>query len=226
MSTEQDPKPKKSFLPKRVKKAKTTAATGPKIKPRDKPHYVNNTEFSAAVVAWVALANEATDKGEIPPVVPAYVATCFVKLSEGLSHKSNFVRYTYREDMVGDGIENCLRAIRNYNIEAATRSGKPNAFGYFTQIIWFAFLRRIKKEKDQQEIKMKAIASVGLHDVVSDGGIPSNGFVATSAFVDQLKDRIDQTKAIDIGVKHTPHPAPRSRRRRKSADSDLSDFIG
>ena len=202
-----------------------TKSTEPKIKPKDRPHYVNNAQFSQAVVEYVAAANANTEKGEPAPVVPNYVASCFLKIAEGLSHKSNFVRYTYREDMVGDGIENCLKAIRNYNIEAATRTGKPNAFAYFTQIVWFAFLRRIKKEKDQQEIKMKAIASVGLHDVVSDGGIPANGFVATSAFVDQLKDRIDQTKAIDIGVKHTPHSAPR-KRRRKNADSDLTDFIG
>ena len=80
-------------------------------------------------------------------MVPDYIAKCFLKICEGLSHKSNFVRYTYREEMVMDAVENCLNAVGNYNIEAATRKGKPNAFGYFTQISWFAFIRRIKKEK-------------------------------------------------------------------------------
>jgi len=196
----------------------------PKVKPKDKPHYVNNAQFSAAVVEYVASANEQIDQDLPAPMIPNYIAECFLKIAEGLSHKSNFVRYTYREEMVMDAVENCLKAIKNYNIEAATRTGKPNAFSYFTQISWFAFLRRIKKEKDQQEIKLKYMASTGYEEYISDGGELANGHVATAAFVDQLKDRIDQIKAVDIGVKHTPHPAPRKRRARK-VDSDLSDFI-
>ena len=79
-----------------------------------------------------------------------------------MSHKANFVRYTYREEMVMDAVENCLKAIENYNIDKATRTGKPNAFAYFTQIAWYAFLRRIEKEKKQQDIKMKYLSESGL----------------------------------------------------------------
>ena len=105
-----------------------------KIKPKNKPHYVNNREFSYSVVDYVKKVNAAQDSGEPLPIVPDYIATCFLKISEGLSHKSNFIRYTYREEMVMDAVENCLKAITNYNIEAATRTGNPNAFAYFTQI--------------------------------------------------------------------------------------------
>ena len=128
-----------------------------KLKPREKPHYVNNRQFSYAVVDYVTEANDAKAKGEKNPVVTDYIATCFMKICEGLSHKPNFVRYTYRDEMVMDGVENCLKAIYNYRIDASTRTGKPNAFSYFTQIAYFAFIRRIVKEKKQADIKFKFI---------------------------------------------------------------------
>ena len=101
-----------------------------KIKPKDKPHYVNNAQFSQAVVDYCTTVQEAKVLGKGQPIIPDYIATCFLKICEGLSHKANFVRYTYREEMVMDAVENCLKAIQNYNIEAATRTGKPNAFAY------------------------------------------------------------------------------------------------
>ena len=118
-------------------------------------HYVNNADFSQAVVDYVTITDTAKTKNETIPNVPDYIATCFLRIAEGLSHKSNFIRYTYREEMVMDAVENCLKAIGNYDLQAATRTGKPNAFAYFTQISWYAFLRRIAKEKKQQDIKMK-----------------------------------------------------------------------
>ena len=117
-------------------------------------HYVNNAQFSQAVVDYCTQVQAAKLNNTQIPIVTNYIAQCFLKISEGLSHKHNFIRYTYREEMVMDAVENCLRAIENYNLEAATRSGNPNAFAYFTQIAWYAFLRRIAKEKKQQEIKL------------------------------------------------------------------------
>ena len=123
-----------------------------KIKPQEKPHYVNNKEFSLAVVDYCESAEKARkQKSKNIPIVPDYIAECFLKIAEGLSHKSNFIRYTYREEMVMDAVENCLKAIKNYDIKTATRTGTPNAFAYFTQISWYAFLRRIEKEKRQQD---------------------------------------------------------------------------
>ena len=136
------------------------------MKPKEKPHYVNNRDFSNAVVEYCTTVKASKDSGIERPIVTNYIATCFLKIAEGLSHKGNFVRYTYREEMVMDAVENCLKAIENYDIEAATRSGKPNAFAYFTQISWYAFLRRIQKEKKQQDIKMKYIAEADISNVL------------------------------------------------------------
>ena len=108
-------------------------------KAKKKAHYINNKEFSLAVVEYVKTANVAKSKNKPVPKVTDYIARCFIKIAEGLSHRPNFVRYTYREEMVMDAVENCLRAIGNYKIETATRTGKPNAFSYFTQICYFAF---------------------------------------------------------------------------------------
>ena len=111
----------------------------------EKPHYVKNSEFSLAVVEYVTAANKARAENVQAPIVTNYIAECFLRIAEGLSHKSNFIRYTYREEMVMDAVENCLKAIHNYNLEAATRTGKPNAFANFTQITLYAYLRLIEK---------------------------------------------------------------------------------
>lgn len=192
---------------------------------QEKPHYVNNAQFSQAVVDYVTEANAAKEKGSKKPIVPDYVARCFLRIAEGLSHKANFVRYTYREEMVMDAVENCLKAINNYDIEAATRTGKPNAFAYFTQITWYAFLRRIAKEKKQQEIKMKYIANSGIEDfMVNDHGDDTSGLVA-EAFVDTLKTRIDKVRYVDSEVKEYAKAEKKRKKRTVSADSDLSEFL-
>ena len=120
---------------------------------RKKEHYVNNKEFSQSVVDYVTSVTEARDAGKDEPIIPNYIGDCFLKIAEGLSHKPNFVSYTYREEMVMDAVENSIKAIMNYDINKATRTGLPNAFAYFTQISYYAFLRRIAKEKRQQDIK-------------------------------------------------------------------------
>jgi hypothetical protein len=171
-----------------------------KIKPKAKPHYVNNKEFSLAVVEYVKSVNVAKEAEKEIPKVTNYVASCFMKISEGLSHRPNFVRYTYREEMVMDGVENCLRAINNYNIETATRTGNPNAFSYFTQICFFAFIRRITKEKKQQEIKFKYIEKMGIEDFAAMG-MDENGAAQTMEYVDTLRQRIDQIRTKDDKIK-------------------------
>lgn len=193
-------------------------------KKRQGAHYVNNADFSQAVVDYVTEANAARkDKVEVPKV-PDYVAQCFLRIAEGLSHKSNFSRYTYREEMVMDAVENCLKAINNYNLEAATRTGKPNAFAYFTQISWFAFLRRIAKEKKQQDVKLKYLEKSGIENFVDlDLADEAAGNIINS-FVDGLRDRIDRVKQTDEVV-NTLYKEEKKRKRTKNADSDLSEFL-
>ena len=194
-----------------------------KVKPKDKPHYVNNAQFSQAVVDYCTESQQAKKIGSSTPIVPDYIAQCFLKICEGLSHKANFVRYTYREEMVMDAVENCLKAIENYNIEAATRTGKPNAFAYFTQISWFAFLRRIEKEKKQQEIKTKYMGQMGI-DVLLDNELADDQSMhVAQAYVDSLRMRIDEVKSKDAEWKEI---VKKERKRRTvKVDSDLGDFI-
>ena len=158
-------------------------------------------------------------------MVSNYVAHCFLKIAEGLSHKSNFVRYTYREEMVMDAVENCLKAIENYDIESATRSGNPNAFAYFTQISWYAFLRRIQKEKKQQDIKLKYISEADVSEFLEeslDGGYADYN---SQPFVDQLRYRIDSVKESDTQFKEYIKEEKQRKRRAVNVDSDLTDFL-
>lgn len=186
-------------------------------------HYVNNKDFSEAVHNYAVEAHAAKARDEKAPMIPNYIAESFLKIAEGLSHKANFVRYTYREEMVMDGVENCLKAIENYDPAVVTRTGRPNAFAYFTQIIWYAFLRRIAKEKKQQDIKMRYMAQSGYEEFIqSDDN--DEGQEHMKMFVDVLHDRISNVRKIDERIKEVSK-AERQKRTVKSTDSDLSEFF-
>jgi len=186
-------------------------------------HYVNNADFSQAVVEYVAKVQEAKKKQEQLPIVPDYIAQCFLRIAEGLSHKSNFIRYTYREEMVMDAVENCLKAIENYNLEAATRTGKPNAFAYFTQITWYAFLRRIAKEKKQQDIKIKYLTKSGIENFIDNELGDETSTQVVGAFVDTLRERIERVRYVDNEMKEIVKEE--KKKRKKTADSDLLGFM-
>ena len=123
-------------------------------------HYVNNKEFLYAIVAYKKDIREAEAAGLPKPVIPRYIGECFLKIATHLSYKPNFVNYMFKDDMVCDGIENCVQYINNFNPEKST-----NPFAYFTQIIHYAFLRRIQKEKKQLEIRQKIIERSGFDEV-------------------------------------------------------------
>jgi hypothetical protein len=124
--------------------------------------YVNNKDFSTAVVEYVSAVTEDKASGREPRQITNYIGECFMKIANGLSRSPNFMNYSYREDMVMDAVENCIKAIMNYDINKPTRTGNPNAFSYFTQISWYAFLRRIAKEKKQADIKQLLIEKGGI----------------------------------------------------------------
>ena len=113
-------------------------------------HYVNNKEFLYAIVEYKAKVKEALEAGKPKPRITNYLGSCFLKIATHLSYKPNFVNYMFKDDMVCDGIENCVQYINNFNPEKSS-----NPFAYFTQIIHYAFLRRIQKEKKQLEIKQR-----------------------------------------------------------------------
>ena len=184
-------------------------------------HYVNNAEFSTAVVDYVHEVRKAKKEKVQLPIVPDYIATCFLRIAEGLSHRANFIRYTYREEMVMDAVENCLKAIENYNIEAATRTGKPNAFAYFTQITWYAFLRRIAKEKKQQDIKEKYMDFAGASAFMEIGDHPD-----PSGIVDRVRYKSQQIRERDNKIKEFGKELKeRKKRSKKKIVGGLEKFL-
>lgn len=122
-------------------------------------HYINNADFLKALTEYKVKSKEAKKNKTKQPPIPNYIGECFMKIAEGLSHKPNFINYPHREDMIGDGIENCLMYFENFDPEKS-----KNPFAYFTQVIYFAFLRRIQKEKKQLYVKYKATEMFGVLD--------------------------------------------------------------
>jgi hypothetical protein len=129
---------------------------------KKKPHYVNNKEFLAAMVEWKGEVASAEAAGEPKPRVTNYIGECFLKIANHLSYRPNFINYTYKEEMISDGIENCLQYINNFNPEKSS-----NPFAYFTQIIYFAFIRRITKEKKQSKIKDKLLKRSNIEEMIA-----------------------------------------------------------
>ena len=123
-------------------------------------HYVNNKEFLEALIVFKAKCAAAKEAGEQRPQISNYIGECFLKIATHLSYKPNFVNYMFKDDMICDGIENCVQYINNFNPEKS-----KNPFAYFTQIIHYAFLRRIQKEKKQLEIRQKIIERSGYEEV-------------------------------------------------------------
>ena len=123
-------------------------------------HYVDNKKFHQAMIDWKEKCKDAEEAGDNPPRITNYIGSCFLKIANGLSYRPNFINYTYRQEMISDGIENCLQYIHNFNPEKS-----KNPFAYFTQIIYYAFLRRIQKEKRQLEIKNKILTKSGYDQV-------------------------------------------------------------
>jgi len=130
-----------------------------------KEHYVNNKDFLAAMTAYRNSVLEAKEKGEQKPPVTDYIGECFLKIANHLSYRPNFINYTFRDDMISDGIENCLQYLDNFNPETSN-----NPFAYFTQIIYYAFIRRIQKEKKQITIKQRMIQEANYDDMTLQPG--------------------------------------------------------
>ena len=136
-------------------------AYGVMPRPKKSEHYVNNKDFLAALELYFAQVERAKLNDQPKPPIPRYIGECFLKIANHLSYKPNFVNYMFKDDMICDGIENCVQYINNFNPEKSS-----NPFAYFTQIIHYAFLRRIQKEKKQLEIRQKIIERSGFEEVM------------------------------------------------------------
>lgn len=127
--------------------------------------YIDNEIFSQQVADFVERCNIAEQNGNDPPIIPNEIAVSFMKIVHNLARSRNFSSYTWLEEMKADAIENCIRYVRKFNINAKTRTGKPEAFSYFTRIAYFAFLRRIKLENTQLAIKDSMIKRYNVEEV-------------------------------------------------------------
>jgi hypothetical protein len=151
--------------------------------PKKKPeHYVNNKELLEALIVYRTKLLDAKEKGLPKPRISNYLGECFLKIATHLSYKPNFVNYMFRDDMISDGIENCIQYIHNFDPEKS-----KNPFAYFTQIIHYAFLRRIQKEKKQLEIKTKIIERTGFDEVMM---IDDSLLSGSSSDYNTIKDNI------------------------------------
>ena len=129
-------------------------------------HYVDNKKFLQELIEFKKEVDHAKANGlELPPVTN-YIGECFLKIATHLSYKANFINYTYRDDMISDGIENCLVAATKFDPEKSS-----NPFAYYTQIIYYAYVRRIQKEKKQQATKYKIMENIDFEQLIahSDG---------------------------------------------------------
>jgi len=130
--------------------------------PKQKEHYVSNKDFLIALVEYKTAVKNCEQSGKPKPQVSSYIGECFIKIATHLSYKPNFINYMFRDEMISDGVENCIQYIDNFDPEKSS-----NPFAYFTQIIYYAFLRRIQKEKRQLDIKNKIVSKSG-YDIVFD----------------------------------------------------------
>lgn len=150
------------------------------IPKKTKRNYINNNEFLEAIKSYKKLCLEAEDSGDDAPRIPNYIGECIFKISTRLASRPNFSGYTYKDDMISDGLENAIQALGNFDPEKSS-----NPFAYFTQIIWYAFLRRIDKEKKQLYIKHKVIENSVIHGTAVE---KNDGDSGDAAFIDLNND--------------------------------------
>jgi len=152
-------------------------------------HYVDNAKFLEAMKEWKDQCKDAEASGDEKPKISNYIGECFLKIANGLSYRPNFINYSYRQEMISDGIENCLQYIHNFDPDKS-----KNPFSYFTQIIYYAFVRRIQKEKKQTTIKHKLIMDANYDDVTLQPGDDSE-------FKNQFREFLQKNTRIEEPAK-------------------------
>ena len=177
-----------------------------------KEHYVNNKEFLQAMIEYRKMVNKAKREKLPKPPVTDYIGSCFLKIANHLSYRPNFINYTFRDDMISDGIENCLQYLDNFN---PTKSNNP--FAYFTQIIYYAFVRRIKKEKKQVTIKNKLITESNYDDMTLQ---PGEDKEFKNQFTEFLKKNMPVEEQQKIADSNKKKP-----RKKKKVTSSLDYFM-
>jgi hypothetical protein len=141
-------------------------------------HYVNNEEFLSVLIKYQKAVRKAKRNKEEKPPIPNYIGECFMKIAEHLSYRPNFANYSYRDEMIADAIENCLMYFENFDPKKS-----KNPFAYFTQIVYYAFIRRISKEKKQQYVKYKSLENSRIFDDITGEDLELLGTEIKSSIV-------------------------------------------
>ena len=170
-------------------------------------HYIDNKEFLKAISEYREKRLEAEAAGEPKPRVTNYLGECMVKIANHLAYKANFVNYTFRDEMILDGIENCITYIDNFDPDKS-----KNPFAYFTQITYYAFLRRIQKEKKQLDTKYKYIQSLDMQSLM----MSEEGNEGSGEFLEYMRKQIDEAATLDRD--HSEQKANVIKRRPKYLD--------
>lgn len=158
-------------------------------------HYVDNKQLFATIVEYKAKVKQASEDGKPKPPIPEYVGACVLMIANRLSTKPNFVNYPYREEMVCDGIENCINYFDNFDPEKS-----DNPFAYFTQIIYYAFLRRIQKEKKQLYIKHKTAENSMIFNTLAEQGEGEEVDIAATLMDYNNEAASDFIKTFEEGI--------------------------
>ena len=174
----------------------------------NKAHYVDNAKFLEAMIEYKREYNKAKEDDTRLPQISEYLGSVFLKIAQRLSFRPNFINYAFKNDMISDGIENCLHYIHNFNPEKST-----NPFAYFTQIIYYAFIRRIQKEKKQLYIKFKSMQNYEINSTYDGSAnegdnVDLTGDYKNSDFrvmVDEFVDTFEKSKKKKA-VKKKPEP--------------------
>ena len=176
-------------------------------------HYIDNKEFLARISEYRTSRLEAEESGEEKPRVTNYIGECFVKIANHLAYKANFVNYTFRDEMILDGIENCLTYMHNFD---PAKSSNP--FAYFTQITYYAFIRRIQKEKRQMETKFKYIKSLDIEQILENS---ADGTEHTNDYLGYMRNIIEQAEADNIKADKQNEGKKMPKRRPKYLDEKI-----
>ena len=178
-----------------------------------KEHYVNNKEFLQAMIDYRKSVNKAKREKRNKPPVTDYIGSCFLKIANHLSYRQNFINYTFRDDMISDGIENCLQYLDNFNPKTSN-----NPFAYFTQIIYYAFVRRIQKEKKQVTIKNRLITESNYDDMTLQPG-------EDKEFKNQFTEFLKKNMPVEEQQKIADEIAKKKKKRKKKKTSNLNYFL-
>ena len=178
-----------------------------------KEHYVNNKEFLQAMIDYRKSVNKAKREKRNKPPVTDYIGSCFLKIANHLSYRPNFINYTFRDDMISDGIENCLQYLDNFNPKTSN-----NPFAYFTLIIYYAFVSRIQKEKKQVTIKNRLITESNYDDMTLQPG-------EDKEFKNQFTEFLKKNMPVEEQQKIADEIAKKKKKRKKKKTSNLNYFL-